>query len=145
MLKIHVSLKWSEKQQKAYEVLGLALTSESCVVSFNPEKECTLWVDASNSAIGGALLQPDKNRHPKAVSCTSRDLLDIESKYSIIEKETLGNVWAVEKLYIYLVSEPFGVIVDQNPSKFIFKNHNRENLRFERWQMKLQQYQFKVI
>ncbi|XP_057296211.1 uncharacterized protein K02A2.6-like [Hydractinia symbiolongicarpus] len=100
---------------------------------FDPRKPITLWVDASNYAIGGILLQPDDEGHPKPVCYTSRALSQTEQKYSVTEKESLAVVHAVSKWHVYLYHAEFTVIVDHNPLKFILTSRTRATPRIERW------------
>ena len=144
LLKNKVPYQWGKKQENAFNALKQEITSETVVSYFDPEKPCTLWVDASDYTIGGILLQPDGDDF-KPVCYVSRSLNQHELKYSPTEKEALGLVWCIEKLHVYLYHINFEVIVDHQPLKFIFNNSNRNSPRIERWQMKLQGYSFNVI
>ena len=121
------------------------LTTESVVSFFDPSKTSTVWVDASNYAVGGILLQPDDDGHPRPVCYVSRALSETEQKYSVTEKEALGLVFCIDKWHVYLYHTEFDVIVDHNPLKFIFKTRTRASPRIERWQMKLQSYRFNIM
>ncbi|XP_057310309.1 uncharacterized protein LOC130648286 [Hydractinia symbiolongicarpus] len=105
-------------------MLKSELTSNTVVSFFDPRKPITLWVDASNYAIGGILLQPDDEGHPKPVCYTSRALSQTEQKYSVTEKESLAVVHAVSKWHVYLYHAEFTVIVDHNPYKVIISAKN---------------------
>ena len=144
LIKKNTPFRWTSNQENAFELLKSELTSDSVVAYFDPDRPCTLWVDASNNSVGGILLQPDNNEHLRPVCYISRALSDAEKKYSITEKEALAVIWSIEKLHIYLYHRQFGVIVDHHPLQFIFKNRNRASPRIERWQMKLQGYRFSI-
>ena len=144
LIKKHAVFTWTAKHQQTFEALKTALTNDSVVSYFNPNKPSKLWVDASNYSIGGILLQADNDSNDKVVCYISRSLTETEQKYSITEKEALAVVWSIEKLHIYLYHSHFNVIVDHHPLQFIFKNRNRASPRIERWQMKLQCYRFNI-
>ena len=78
------------------------------VLYFNPEKPCSLWVDARNFVFGGILLQPDKEGHPRPISYVSRSLTEAEFFYITeppgTEKEILALIWIVEKTSYLFVS-----------------------------------------
>ena len=137
--------KWTEHQEYAFNLLRTELTTESVVSFFDPRKTSTVWVDASNYAVGGILLQPDDDGHPRPVCYVSRALSETEKKYSVTEKEALGLVFCIDKWHVYLYHTEFDVIVDHNPLKFIFTTRTRASPRIERWQMKLQSYRFNIM
>ena len=127
---------WTEHREYAFNLLKTELTTESVVSFFEPRKLSTVWVDASNYAVGGILLQPDDDGHPRPV-CYIRALSETEQKYSVTEKEALRLVFCIEKWHVYLYHTEFDVIVDHNP---LFHIRTRESTRIERWQMKLQRF-----
>ena len=54
-------------------------------------------VDGSPFGLGTMLVQKDKpNDVSKVVAYSSRSLLDVEQRYSQIERETLAMVWAIQ-------------------------------------------------
>ena len=101
----------------------------------------TLQVDASDSAIGGVLLQEG---HP--VCFTSHTLMATENKYAQIEKKCLAIVSCMEKWHHY----PYGkqditVHSDHQPLETIFKKPlSRAPRRLQRMMLRLQNYHFTV-
>ena len=144
LVKKDVKFVWTDRQENAFQLLKSELSSNTVVSFFDPRKPITAWVDASNYAIGGILLQPDDEGHPKPVCYTSRALSETEQKYSVTEKEGLALVHAISKWHVYLYHTHFAVIVDHNPLKFIFTSRTRATPRIETWQMKLQSYRFDI-
>ena len=144
LLKKNSKFIWTERQQNSFNQLKAELTSDTVVSFFDPHKPITVWVDASNYAVGGILLQPDQNGYQRPVCYTSRALSNSEQKYSVTEKEALALVHCISKWHVYLYHAEFTAIVDHNPLKFIFSSRTRATPRIERWQMKLQSYRFTV-
>ena len=74
--------------------------------------------DASNKALGAVLLQEHEG---SLLPCfyASRRLLDREINYAIIEKETLGIVFALNKFSKYLLMRPFYIQTDHKPLSFL--------------------------
>ena len=112
---------------------------------FNPNKKRVLWVDASDYALDGILLQENNTGYLQPIMYILRALTKYETKYYLTEKEALGLVWGIDKLHIYLYHTNFEMIVDHMPLNFIFDTKNCPSPRVERWQMKLQRYSFNVI
>ena len=98
--------------------------------------------DASNKALGAVLLQEHEGF---LLPCfyASRRLLDREINYAIIEKETLGIVFALNKFSKYLLMRPFYIQTDHKPLSFLNKNKSR-SARLTRWALSIQQYSFTV-
>ena len=98
--------------------------------------------DASNKALGAVLLQEHEG---SLLPCfyASRRLLDREINYAIIEKETLGIVFALNKFSNYLLMRPFYIQTDHKPLSFLNKNKSR-SARLTRWALSIQQYSFTV-
>ena len=64
-------------------------------------------------------MQPEGNGDLHPVLFISRKLLERETRYSTIEKEYLGLVWAVDQLMLYyLYDRQFEIITDHRPLRF---------------------------
>lgn len=101
-----------------------------------------MQTDASNTAIGGVLMQEhDGQNFP--VFYISRRLQSREEHYSTIEKECLAIVWAIQKLVMYLYGTKFLLQTDHSALTYLNKN-KVANSRLMRWAMLLQQYNFTI-
>ena len=69
-------------------------------------------------------------------------LTDAEKKYSTTEIESLSSVWCIEKLHLYLYQKKFNVRFDYRPLLYIFGPKSKTSARMERWQLRLQPYDF---
>ena len=143
LLKKDAKFIWTDRQSKAYEILKSELTSDSVLAYYDPVKLCILVTDACNTSIGTILLQ----KHPdgeRPVAYVGRSLTDAEKKYSTTECESLALVWAIEKLHLYLYQNHFTARVDHRPLEYIFGPKAKSSARMERWQLRLQPYNFDV-
>ncbi|PIK52140.1 hypothetical protein BSL78_10987 [Apostichopus japonicus] len=104
---------WGSAQDKAFNDLKQALISPPLLRLPDVNKQFVLRTDASDVGIGAVLLQEHEGElFP--VAYASRKLLERERNYSVIERECLGLVWAVQKFHVYLYgsvtsAEFFGV------------------------------------
>ena len=73
----------------------------------------------------------------------SRSLLDRERNYSVIERECLSIVWAIEKYKPYLYGREFFLQTDQQPLTYL-RNMKNSNGRLMRWSLALQPYSFRI-
>jgi hypothetical protein len=101
-----------------------------------------LRTDASNTALGGVLLQEHDNElYP--VIYISQKLLPREERYSTIEKECMAIVWAITKLQAYLYGTKFLLETDHRPLEYLNKA-KLNNHRLMRWALALQPFKFKL-
>lgn len=82
----------------------------------NESKPYTIRTDASNYALGTALLQGDSpEAHP--VEFASRLLTRSEKNYSTTEREALAVVWSLNKFRGYVESSDITIATDHQPLK----------------------------
>ena len=133
---------WTPKCHRAFETLQAILNSHPVLILPNFQSEFILRTDASNKGLGAVLLQDLKGLyHP--VCYISRKLLSREINYSVMEKECLSIVWAVDKLSKYLHGRCFILETDHKP--LVYLNTARfRNPRIARWALYLQQFKFRT-
>lgn len=82
--------------------------------------------DAVNVGIDAVLTQegPDDQEHP--VAFASHKLKPREQNYSVVEKECLAIVWALQFFYPYLYGQHFVMETDHQPLTWLqrMKNQN---------------------
>ena len=77
------------------------------------------------------------------VSFASRKLLPREKSYSVMEKECLAVVWAVQKYKRYLYGQQFVLQTDHQPLISLGKSRVA-NDRIMRWSLLLQPFQMRI-
>ena len=82
-----------------------------------------LQTDASETGIGAVLLQ-EYNGYRFPVYYASKKLLERERRYSVIERECLAIVWAVQKFQNYLYGKEFALETDHQPLIYLNKTKN---------------------
>lgn len=84
-----------------------------------------LQVDASDVDAGAVLFQCDDSGVDRPVSFYSKKLNYFQSNYSVIEKETLALIWALQHFEVYIDSGsvPLVVYTDHNPITFLHSLH----------------------
>ena len=114
---------------------------------FDNQKTMELVTDASPWGLSALLSQctPDKDDR-RIVAHVSRCLSPIEMCYSQTEREALAIVWAIERLHIYLYGAKFNLYTDCKPMEMIIRNRtSKTSARIERWNLRIQDYDFNVI
>lgn len=132
---------WGTARDKAFHGLKRALISPPLRLP-DPNKQFVLRTDASDIGIGAVLLQEHEGElFP--VAYASRKLLQRERNYSVIERECLGLVWAVQKFNVYLYGNEFILQTDHEPLTYLNKARLL-NSRVMRWALVLQEYRFRL-
>ena len=85
-----VEFQWSELQNAAFHKVKKLISSSPTLMYNDLQKPVVLQVDASESGLGGALLQPNKDNKLQPVAFTSSSMSETEKRYSQMEKECLA-------------------------------------------------------
>ena len=101
-----------------------------------------LQTDASDVGLGAVLVQEEGGIR-QSVAFASRKLNAAERNYSVIEKECLAIVWAIDKFYRYLYGIEFSLETDHKQLVYLNKSKTL-NSRLMRWALRLQPYRFNV-
>lgn len=142
--------KWKEEHEQAFQQLKQALTSSPVLAHYSLTAPTRVVVDASPWAVGAVLLQQQEDSTYRPIAYGSRALSETERKYAQIEKESLAIVFGCEHFHMYLYGRPFELETDHRPLEHIYKakasNPGKPPpARIERWKLRLQEYDFKVV
>jgi hypothetical protein len=135
-------LNWTGIHEACFTRLKELISSKPILQVPDFARPFILQVDASDTGIGGALLQRyDTELRP--VAFTSRKLLPRERCYAIMEKECLAVVHSVKKFHVYLFGKQFLLQTDHLP--LVCMNKNKvANDRIMRWALILQPYSMQI-
>ena len=140
LLKNDIHFSWDEEQQQAFQQIKTAITQPSSLAYFDKDKPCEVQCDASLKGIGVCLLQ---NNNP--IYFASKSLTETESRYSNIEREMLGVVFALTRLHQYTFGRHITVISDHKPLESISsKNLNMCPPRLQRMLLRIQGYDYDI-
>ena len=145
LLKKDVLFIWSTKCQVAFSNLKSLLCSAPVLAAPRLGESFSLQVDASNVGAGAALLQSDKQGVDRVVAFYSRKFNRYQLNYSVIEKEALALILALQHFDVYLGSglTPLVVYTDHNPLTFL-KSLQNPNQRLMRWALFLQPFNVEI-
>lgn len=133
-------LDWTLEAEESFLTLKQALITKPVLRAPNIHEPFIVHADASSCAIGAVLSQNfTDGEHP--IIYISRQLNKHERKYSTLEKELLGLIYALKCFKPYLYLSNFTVKSDHKPLKWLKTNKNT-NSRLYRWSLALQEYQF---
>nr|XP_058962028.1 uncharacterized protein K02A2.6-like [Pocillopora verrucosa] len=135
---------WKEVQQQSFEKLKYLLTRAETLAYFKNDCKTRIVADAGPTGIGAVLTQFQDGVW-RVISYASRNLTDVERRYSQTEKEALALVWACERFNLYVYGRDFELETDHKPLECIYKNTSKPSARIERWVLRLQSYNFQVV
>ena len=145
LLSKKVKFVWTDDCQMAFDKVKLLLQKSPVLKSPDYEKPFKLIIDSSDVGTGSVLVQEASDGLDHPVSYFSKKFLKYQKNYSVVEKETLGLVLALEHFDVYLGSTPFKIKVytDHNPLTFL-KTMKNKNQRLVRWSLALQEYNLDI-
>ena len=145
LLSKKVKFVWTDDCQLVFDKVKLLLQKSPVLKSPDYEKPFKLIIDSSDVETGSVLVQEASDGLDHPVSYFSKKFLKYQKNYSVVEKETLGLVLALEHFDVYLGSTPFKIKVytDHNPLTFL-KTMKNKNQRLVRWSLALQEYNLEI-
>lgn len=141
----NITSYWHDKQTQAFDGLKRAMTQIKTLGYYDPLDRTQVYADASPVGLGAVLVQHGANG-PRIIAFGNKSLTDREKRYCQTEKEALALVWAVEHFNMYLFGkESFELVSDHKPLEVIFGTDSKPCARIERWVLRLQSYNFKIV
>ncbi|XP_030747091.1 uncharacterized protein K02A2.6-like [Sitophilus oryzae] len=143
----HASIQkyWSKEQECSFNKLKECLANIRTLGYYNPNEKTQVMADASPVGLGAVLIQIN-DQGPRVIAFGNKSLTECERRYCQTEKEALALVWAVEHFKVYLYGkDSFELITDHKPLEAIFHPKSKPCARIERWVLRLQSFNFKVI
>ena len=145
LLKKGRRFQWTPECEHAFQSIKDLLTNRPILHSPDFKRPFKLATDASNLGAGAVLLQSDHNDVDHPISYFSRKFNSAQQNYSVVEKELLAIILALQFFSAYL--PPSGPVItiytDHHPLKFLDKFKNK-NQRLTRWSLLLQEYNLDV-
>lgn len=136
--------EWTAKCARAFEDVKKSLTEAPILALADQDKPFSVVCDASDFAIGCALLQKDDMGKERVISYQSRQLKPAERNYPVHDKELLAMKYALVKFRIYLLgSKPFVIYTDHASLRTAVKTPHLSQ-RMARWLSYFSEYNFTV-
>ncbi|UYV63270.1 K02A2.6-like, partial [Cordylochernes scorpioides] len=140
ILRKNVVWHWGPKQDGEFDHIKECVRNAPSLAHFDKSKMLILQCDASNDAMGAALLQEDR-----PLAFASASFSDSQKQYSQIEKELLSVYYGCEKFEYLLSGHTFVVQTDHQPLLPLVKKPLSDiSPRLQRLVMKLIAFDFKL-
>ena len=115
---------WGEAQQQSFQKLKDLLTRAETLAYFKNDCQTRIVADAGPTGIGAVLTRLQDGVW-RVISYASRNLTDVERRYSQTEKEALALVWACERFNLYVYGRDFELETDHKPLECIYKSTSK--------------------
>lgn len=112
-------VQWNDVAIAAFEGVTEALARASMLVHPRADAPTALTVDASDSAVSGAL-ELSFDGHWRPLAFFSRQFNPVEKRYSTFDREFLALHLAVQHFRYFLESQEFIAFTDHKPFTFAF-------------------------
>ena len=138
-------IEWTEEMDKAHEKVIEELMRE---VTLNyPDYEegaekLELYVDASDTGAGAALMQPEKDDY-KVIGYNSMSFSDSQQRYSTVERELTAVRWGCDVFKPFIYGIPFILYTDHEPLVYMH-NMAARNKRITRTLEDISEYDFQI-
>ena len=103
LLKKDTTFYWDERAQESFDALKRALALAPVISPPDYSHDFLLYVAASMEMIGMVLVQEDEELQEHVIYYLSQKLIDVEIRYSHVEKLSLATVHAVQILRHYIL------------------------------------------
>ncbi|KAG2874546.1 hypothetical protein PC115_g24122 [Phytophthora cactorum] len=144
LLKKEAEWKWTAECQQAFDAVKQGLTEAPILAVAGQDRPFHVVCDASDFAIGCALMQHDHEGRDRVIYYQSRQLKPAERNYPVHDKELLAMKYALAKFRVYLLgSGPFVVYTDHTSRQTAVKSLHISQ-QMVRWLSFFAEYNFRV-
>ncbi|KAG2951469.1 hypothetical protein PC118_g25183 [Phytophthora cactorum] len=144
LLKKEAEWKWTSECQLAFDAVKQGLTEALIIAVADQDRPFHVVCDASDIAIGCALMQHDHEGRDRVVYYRSRQLKPAERNYPVHDKELLAMKYALAKFRVYLLgSGPFVVYTDHGSRQTAVKSPHISQ-QMARWLSLFAEYDFRI-
>ncbi len=144
----YVDFVWTQAHTDEMNALKQSLITK-CLAHFDKDLPTIVYVDAGPNGIGALLTQQTPDGNIWLVSCGSHSFSEVESRFSQVEKETLGPVWALLHFKWFLIANNNFTIMCDNEAvvKVLGKDSKPKpttSLRILSWISKITNFNYKI-
>ncbi|GMF53799.1 unnamed protein product [Phytophthora fragariaefolia] len=144
LLKKDAVWDWTAECQQAFDAVKQGLTEAPILAVADQDRPFHVVCDASDFAIGCALMQHDHEGRDRVVYYQSRQLKPAKRNYPVHDKEHLAMTYALAKFRVYLLgSRPFVVYTDHASLRTAIMSPHISQ-RMARWLSFFAEYNFQV-
>ena len=134
-------LKWTKDYESKFKELKIQLQNSQTLYFPDFNNEFILRTDASKNAVGGILLQKDKEGNLLPIAMVSCKLSETAQRWDAFKLECFAIYYCVKKLSHYLHGKEFIIETDHQNLQWLEKNDSAIVMR---WRWYLQNYHMHI-
>jgi hypothetical protein len=119
LLKKYCQFHWTEEFHQSFNTLKHKMVIVPILVFLYWSKEFHVHVDASSISLGVVLAQPGAGDIDHPLVFSSRKLSTTKINYTTTEREGLAMVYALQKIFHYLLGGHFKMFIDHSALKYL--------------------------
>ena len=119
LTKKDVVFEWSNECQRAFDMLKKMISTTLVMISPDWDKIFHVYTDASDIALGSALMQEQIYGYIQSIYYASMALTKIKRNYNTTKREALGMIYVVGKFKHCLLRSTFVFHVDHQALVYI--------------------------
>ncbi|KAG9444902.1 hypothetical protein H6P81_016242 [Aristolochia fimbriata] len=119
LLKKDMLCDWDESCWNTFNNIKAYLTKPPVLIAPIVDRPLLLYITAQEKSVGALLAQCDENNKERSLYYLSRTLVGAELNYTPIEKTCLELIFAIQKLWHYLLEHSTNLISRTDPLKYI--------------------------
>ncbi|KAG2821941.1 hypothetical protein PC113_g22400 [Phytophthora cactorum] len=144
LLKTDAPWCWEVGHDEAFQAVKESLLRAPILTLPDPDRPFSIICDASDFAIGCAILQADSDGRERVIAFESRQLKVAEKSYSVHDEELLAMKYALVKFRVHLLGfKPFGIYIDHASLRTATQSPHLSQ-RMARWLSFFAEYNFEV-
>jgi len=134
-------IPFGQRERDAFCMLKLLL----CQAANEPlnivdhTRQLSLFVDASEIAVGAALTQCDHQGRFRPIAFASSKLTQTQQRWSTIEREAYASLWALQKYKYWIFGTRIVLYSDHNPVTFLTETTPKSS-KLMRWSLAIQEF-----
>lgn len=145
LLHKETKFEWTSEHAQSFKTIKDAMGKIENLGFYRVEDRTSVITDASPYGLGAILIQFDEAGKHRVISFASKALTDTERRYCQTEKEALAIVWGVERFQYYLLGRSFDIFTDCKALSFLFSKRSKPCSRIERWVLRLQAFEYRIV
>ena len=140
--KIQKQFKWTIEAQRAFDKIKRVVEKAPILHYPNFDKPFVIITDASNYAIGGALLQHNDEGQLQPIEFCSKKLTQNELNWHVAEKEAYAVIYALEKWERFIMGHHNTIYTDAKNLESLFNKSRCHKNRLWRWALRVSPFSF---
>ena len=144
LTKKHARFKWTPECEKAFQFIKENLQTIPYLSYPDPKLDYIIYCDASDTAIGGCLVQKSpEDDVERPIYFMSQKLTDTQKRWATIEKECFAVVMALKKFEHYIYNSKVTLYTDHMPLIYMLRS-DINNKKVAHWSVLISAYDVEI-